>query len=88
MSKTLCFVPEAYVPLSRFIQAEGSTPVAIPVSRAVADYLRLHNAPLLLACLRGGEVAYQKANWSTLHEDTVEAEAAEEISEKGEGYLY
>lgn len=85
MSKTLCFVPEAYVPLSRFIQAEGSTPVAIPVSRAVADYLRLHNAPLLLACLRGGEVAYQKANWSTLHEDIVEAEAAEEISEKEEG---
>ncbi|MNO26132.1 hypothetical protein D3C76_159810 [compost metagenome] len=75
MSKSLCFVPGKFIPLSRFILNDGSEPIAIPVTRAVADYLKLHNAELRLACLRSGEVTYQTAAWSTLREDTVESEA-------------
>lgn len=40
MSKSLCFVPEKYAPLSRFILSGGSEPIALPVTRAVADYLK------------------------------------------------
>lgn len=85
MSKSLCFVPGKYVPLSRFILSGGSEPIALPITRAVADYLKMHDAELLLACLRSGEVTYHKAGWSTLREDTVEAEKAEGTQNSEEG---
>lgn len=85
MSKSLCFVPGKYVPLSRFILSGGSEPIALPVTRAVADYLKLHNAELLLACLRSGEVTFHRAAWSTLREDTVEAENADGTQNSEEG---
>lgn len=75
MSKPLCFVPGPFVPLSRYVQAGGHEPVTIPVSRAVAEYLRRHHSILKLACQRSGEVTYLNAKWSTLYEDTVEVEA-------------
>ncbi|WP_340023483.1 hypothetical protein MHI24_31445 [Paenibacillus sp. FSL K6-1096] len=75
MGEPLCFVPGPFVPLSRYVQNGGLEPVTIPVSRAVADYLRWHHSILKLACQHGGEVTYLNARWSTLYEDTVEAEA-------------
>lgn len=51
----------------------------------MADYLRRHRSILKLACQRSGEVTYLNARWSTLYEDTVEAEAAAWNSNTAEG---
>lgn len=87
MSKTLCFVPDHYVPLSLFVKAVGSAPVALPVNRGIAEYLRKHQGELRIACFSEGNVTYREALWSTTLEDTVEVKTQEGAQGSNEGIV-
>jgi hypothetical protein len=91
MSKTLCFAPDHFVPLSIFVKDAASAPIALPVNSGIAEYLRKHQGELRIACFMNGNVTYREAVWSSVLEDTVETKVqmgiqkAEEAIEDVEG---